>query len=567
MRAKLGLALSALIFASAAQSATYTRETLPALIKKAALWDAGLSENQIRTNFDGVSEGSLLLEVQVETRNNFNVYRENLKFSADKDPTLGENREWKISIEKEPATFNFIDPVTKKVKEGFRGQSVFLIRAELPAGGVRSLGNDHKLGLLVDFQACNNELCLLPATLELEIPLTRSLTSSFSKSASSADEGGFIERWATSLRKVLESDSFSFLSFALLFGAGIVTAFTPCVYPLYPITLGIFSRWSHKSTSRTLTLSFAYCVGMTLSYALLGLVTASSGALFGSLTQNPIFLLSVGGVIGISAIFFSGLLPLQAPQFLQNLFTRPEVAGVDRLSTARLSLKAAGMGLGLGIVAAPCVGPVILALMAWLGTRFATGDASYAYGFFLLAAFGAGMSLPFLFLAELAVRAKSLPRLGRLTPHFKHLGTVLMLAGSLFFIVPGLKLSGLLSTTTVQKKFTVHTLENWKRDHWSVVDFRADWCAACLELEHETFTNYNISPLFEKGEWDFVSVDLSIDSPANRKISSEWNVVGLPTVLLVNPSGKVCTGLELYGFEDATAFQTRLEKAQRSCSQ
>lgn len=566
MKAKLGLAVAALLFASAAESATYTQDSLPALIKKAALWDAGLSENQIRTNFDGVSEGSLLLEVQVETRNNFNVYRENLMFRADEDRALGANRVWKISVEKEPATYSFLDPVSKKIKEGFRGQSVFLLRAELPPGGVRALGNDHKLKLLVDFQACNSELCLLPATLELDIPLTRTLTSSFSKASAPAEDVGFIQSWASSLRKILEGDSFSFVSFAMLFAAGLVTAFTPCVYPLYPITLGIFSRWSHKSSSRTIALSFAYCVGMTLSYALLGLVTASSGALFGSLTQNPVFLLSVGALIGLSAIFFSGLLPFEAPQFLQNIFTRPEAAGTEQLSTARLSLKAAGMGLGLGIVAAPCVGPVILALMAWLGTRFAAGEASYAYGFFLLAAFGAGMSLPFLFLAELAARAKSLPRLGRYTPYFKHLGTVLMLAGSLFFIVPGLKLSGLLATASVQKKFTVHTLENWKRDKWSVVDFRADWCAACLELEHETFTNHEISPLFEKGEWDFVSVDLTVDSAESRKTASEWSVVGLPTVLLVNPSGHVCQGLELYGFEDATAFRKRLAAAQSSCS-
>jgi thiol:disulfide interchange protein DsbD len=548
------------------RAAVYTPETLPTLIKRAALWEALLLENQVRTNFDGVSEGSLLIEVQVETRNGFNLYRENLSFSSDLDPALGESRNWNVRIEKEAPTFQFLDPVTKKVKEGFRGQSVFLIRAELPPGGARALGNEHKLPLLIDFQACNSELCLLPATLRLEVPLTRSLKSSFSKSAS-VGEVGMIERWASRLRGVLESDSFSLLSFLLLFAAGVVTAFTPCVYPLYPITLGIFSRWSTHHSSRTLWLSVAYCGGMTLSYALLGLVTASSGALFGSLTQNPVFLLGVGGVILLSALFFSGLIPFQAPLFLQNIFTRPEAPSVEKLSPWRLSLKAAGMGLGLGVVAAPCVGPVILALVAWLGTRFAAGEASYASGFFLLASFGAGMSLPFLVLAEFVAHAKKLPRLGRFTPYFKHLGTVLMLAGSLFFIVPGLKLSGLLRADVVQKRFQVQSLESWDKTTWSVLDFRADWCAACLELEHETFTHYEVSPIFEKGEWDFVSIDLTLDSPENRKLASDWNVLGLPTVLIVAPGGKVCRGLELYGFEDAVAFKSRLANAQKQCTQ
>ncbi len=560
------LAILVALFVFPLQAAVYTPETLPTLVKRAVLWEALLSENQIRTNFDGVSEGSLLIEVQVETRNGFNLYRENLRIGSDVDPSLGENRNWIVRIEKEPISFQFIDPITKKVKEGFRGQSVFLVRAELPPGGARALGNEHKLPLLIDFQACNAELCLLPATLKLEVPLTRSLKSSLSKSGS-VGEVGVIERWATSLRGVLESDSFSLLSFVLLFAAGVVTAFTPCVYPLYPITLGIFSRWSTHHSARTLWLSVSYCFGMTLSYALLGLVTASSGALFGSLTQNPIFLLGVGGVILLSALFFSGLIPFQAPLFLQNIFTRPEDPTIQVLSPWRLSMKAAGMGLGLGVVAAPCVGPVILALMAWLGTRFATGEASYAYGFFLLAAFGAGMSLPFLVLAEFVTHAKKLPRLGRFTPYFKHLGTVLMLAGSLYFIVPGLKLSGLLRADVVQKKFQVHNLETWTQKKWSVLDFRADWCAACLELEHETFTHFDVSPVFEKGEWDFVSIDLTVDSPENRKLAASWNVVGLPTVLLVAPGGTVCMGMELYGFEDATAFRKRLAEAQKQCTQ
>jgi thioredoxin:protein disulfide reductase len=558
------LALFLALWSSWASATIYTQETLPTLIKRAVVLDAVLTENQIRSSLDGVSEGWLLIEVQIETRNMFNIYRENLRFYADTDPSLGENRSWQVSVEKTPKTFQFLDPVSKKIKDGYRGQSVFEIKALLPPGGVRALGPSHKLPLLVDFQACNAELCLLPATLRLDVPLTRTLTTTLSRE--SGPEDGLIERWASKLRVLLEGDSFSFLSFALLFAAGLLTAFTPCVYPLYPITLGIFSRWSAYSSARTLTLSLAYCLGMTLSYASLGLLTASSGALFGSLTQSPTFLLSVGGLILLSAIFFSGLIPFQAPQFLQNFFTRPE-GSVSRMGTFHLSLKAAGMGLGLGVVAAPCVGPVILALVAWLGSRFASGDASYLQGFLLLACFGAGMSLPFLILAEFVTHAKALPRVGRFTRWFKHTGTALMLAGSLFFIVPGLQLSGVLSRSSVEKKFEVYGLDSWTQERWSVLDFRADWCAACLELENETFTHYDVSSLFEEHEWDFVSIDLTTNSPDNRKIASDWSVVGLPTVLISAPGGRICPGFELYGFENAKNFLARMRRAQEQCSE
>jgi thiol:disulfide interchange protein DsbD len=471
---------------------------------------------------------------------------------------------WNVKVIKEPTPHTFLDPVTKSLKEGYRGQSIFEVSFSLPPEGVSRLPTQHKIPVLIDFQSCNKELCLLPATLRIDVPLVRSESQSLHGDSTRSSPSLFSDTSAK-LKDLLDSGALSWMSFLLLFVAGLVTAATPCVYPLYPITAGIFFRWTSRSIRKTLCLSLTYCIGMTISYALLGLLTASTGALFGSLAQSPAFLLSIGFFILLSAVFFSGLLPFQAPQFLQNIFMGPAGESHSEKTFLALLPRAFSMGLGLGVVAAPCVGPVLIALLAWLSSQFAAGHASYAQGFFLLASFGAGMSLPLLVMSTLIVRLNALPSLGKYTPWAKHLGSLLLVAGSLFFIVPGLQLLGVGAPKKVEAKFKVYSLETWPRNQWSVLDFRANWCSACLELENETFTHHEVSALFENKSWDYVSVDLTDRNPTNQKIAADWNVIGLPTVLILNPQGQICDNLTLNGFEDARAFKKRLESAATSC--
>lgn len=531
----------------------YTAETLPALIKKAAIWNVQLKSNQLRSDLNGLTTGNLIIEAQIETRNDFNVYRENLSFSS----------EWKTEILKEAPRINFLDPVTKKLKEGFRGQSVFELMITLPSQGISKLSSDFKVPLLIHFQACNKELCLLPATLQIDVPLVRSEVQALHSTEPANDT--FIEKSTAKLKQLLENNQFSWLSFALLFLAGLITAATPCVYPLYPITAGIFSRWTSRSKRRVFILSLSYCIGMTLSYATIGLIAASTGTLFGSFAQNSYFMLFIGLSILISAFMFSGLIPFQAPQFLQKLFMGSEESQQSEQPLSTLIFKSSTMGLGLGVVAAPCVGPVLIALLAWLSTQLSQGTASYTLGFFLLATFGAGMSLPFLILSSLIVRMQNIPRFGRFTPWIKNFGSLLLVLGSLFFIIPALQGLGIWPSQKVETKFHVYNLQTWPRDKWTVVDFRADWCSACLELENETFTHFDVSKLFESKDWDYVSVDLTKQNEENSKIASDWNVIGLPTVLIINPEQFICENLTLNGFEDAKAFKNRLTKASQDC--
>jgi thiol:disulfide interchange protein len=147
-----------------------------------------------------------------------------------------------------------------------------------------------------------------------------------------------------------------------------------------------------------------------------------------------------------------------------------------------------------------------------------------------------------------------------------------MFLASLFFLVPGFQLLQAQSSpdettlgTPVNYKFPIRKFAEWRKDHRSVLDFRADWCAACLELEERTMPAPKVSSHFESGEWDYVRVDMTQMNDENTQISRTFNVVGLPTVLLTNSHGKICDKLKLFGFENAKNFEARLQRAIKEC--
>jgi len=556
----LGLIGAVALFAGSATALerprAVTTEEAPREILRAVLPSAWLLENHVRSELDGGLEGHLLVEVQIQTRNGFQIYEDKTSFWSEADENLG-RRPWEVEVVEFPKAFEFFDPISKTLKRGYRGEAIFRLKLKLPEGSRGRLNPGAAIPLVVGFQACNDRLCLFPAALRLDLRLA----------APTLAPAGLLDRLNARLSGALsQGGEFGFFTIFALLVAGLLTAFTPCVYPLYPITIGIFGRWSAKAHVSPLRLALAYCGGLTLSYALLGLVSAATGAVFGSLTQKPAFLIGVGVVILISAAGFSGLFEFTPPSWLLKLFgsssddARPS-------SPAALTTKAAFMGAGLGIVAGPCVGPVLVVLLAWLSTRLQGGGSAYLSGFFLLAVFGIGMSLPFLAIGHLIVRMGGRPTLGRFTPYFKHLGTALMIGSSAFFLVPGLKLAFRDAPVRAERRYPVAHLPEWTKTRPTVIDFRADWCTACLQLEAETYPDAAVSAFFEGDapRFDFVEVDLTETSPTNDEIAKRFSVVSLPTVLFARPGGEICATLSLFGFENASAFRARLERAEREC--
>jgi thiol:disulfide interchange protein DsbD len=532
----------------------YSPEAVPEAIRNALSINGYTAENQITSDLKGVSQGSAILKIEIETKNRFVLYAEKTHFELAPDF----QKDWKIVDVKVPESMTFIDPITKTIKRGYSGQKVFELKVALQNKLPAPPPLDFNFLVHATLQACNKEVCLLPATLELTLPLRRSTLASDDENV----ERSFVEKLSDRLQETLSGGAWGLGVFEILFLAGLLTAFTPCVYPLYPITIGIFLNWGRLGI-RPWLLGLVYCAGSVFSYSLLGVLAVLSGRVFGSLTQTPFFQIGIGAILLLSAVFYAGILEFPIPERLRAFFSKS--SNPENVSPAKKMAEAFAMGFGLGIVASPCVGPVLVALLAWM-SHYLNQGGSWIQGLGLFAVFGMGLMTPFLILSILVGRGSKTPRLGAWAQRAKWVGSLLMVAGSLFFLIPGLKALSMARPGAKKFAFSIlpatQPLPNNLRP--TVMDFRADWCVSCLELEGETFQDAKVAEEFHE-HWNFVKVDLSTTGGPEEKIAEEKGVVGLPTLLFLNPQGQVCEPFTLTGFENSEKFLARLLNARAKC--
>jgi len=204
------------------------------------------------------------------------------------------------------------------------------------------------------------------------------------------------------------------------FGFGFQTSLTPCVYPMIPITLGIFgARGKDVSRGKALMLATAYVVGMGLTYATLGVVIALIGGQFGSILANPYVVIPIVLVFAALAASMFGAFDLNLPASWQARLN--QVGG-------RGFRGAFAMGMVGGLIAAPCTGPFLLGLLTFVATtRSVVGGGS------LLFIYAIGMGVLFWVLAAFAM---SLPKSGRWMEWVKSAGGILLLLGGIYFLKP-----------------------------------------------------------------------------------------------------------------------------------
>ncbi|HEX8111400.1 MAG TPA: cytochrome c biogenesis protein CcdA [Kofleriaceae bacterium] len=201
---------------------------------------------------------------------------------------------------------------------------------------------------------------------------------------------------------------------------GFQTSLTPCVYPMIPITLGIFgARGKGVSRRRALALATAYVVGMGLTYATLGVTIALIGGQFGTLLANPFVVIPIVLLFAALAASMFGAFELNLPASWQARLN--QVGGQGYRG-------AFAMGLVGGLIAAPCTGPFLLGLLTFVATsRSVFGGGS------LLFVYALGMGVLFWVLAAFAM---SLPKSGRWMEWVKSAGGILLLLGGIYFLKP-----------------------------------------------------------------------------------------------------------------------------------
>lgn len=395
-----------------------------------------------------------------------------------------------------------------------------------------------------------------------------------------------------SIASTLESSGL-FLSLIFVFIGGLALNLTPCVYPLIPITIGYFGGQSEGRTSRLFLLGILYVLGMALTYSVIGVVTSLSGAVFGTLLQNSFV------IIGIAVLF----VVLALSQFGVYEFKLPD-SWVMKAGGARGgAFGAFFMGLTMGIVAAPCIGPFVLGLVTYVAAK---GDPFY--GFLMFFVMAAGLGFPYLLLALFSGKIKKLPRAGDWMDGVKHIFGFLLLGMAIYFIAPllpkelnkyllpvfgilsalfllfidkmannvkafrifkivfsliviGVSIYALIPSKNLEpewQKFSEVKYEtSLKNNERMVVDFYADWCIPCKELDALTFSDPRV--LGRMGKFTSYKVDMTKTlSDETEVLRTKFKIIGMPTVLIINAKGEEVE--RLTGFVNADEFLKILNK-------
>jgi thiol:disulfide interchange protein DsbD len=422
------------------------------------------------------------------------------------------------------------------------------------------------------YQACNNVTCLPPTTAsaELVVPVGASVAAPRATPVARTipeqteavfDAGTWLARHGLGTTLLLVA----------LLGLGL--NLTPCVYPLISVTVAYFGSQGRRRDAHVAALAAIYVLGITLSFSLAGVAASLSGGLFGAALQKPPVLFFIAAVLVALALSSFGLYQLQPPAWALRRVSGSVHGGFGAFF----------MGLTMGVVAAPCVGPVVLGLLLFVGSR-----QDGLLGFELFAALGLGMGLPYLALAMAAGSIKALPRSGEWLVWVERVFGVVLLALAAYlvepllpraisrFLLPGLaaaggihlgfidrsglgmryfpsfkRLTGIAAVVVAAwavmpqrpgsaiswQPFEAASLDGARNSgRPAVVDFLADWCVPCREMEHTTFRDSHVRQQAER--FAMFKADITQDSEGTDEIVGRYRVRGVPTVLVFDSSGR-----------------------------
>jgi thiol:disulfide interchange protein DsbD len=365
----------------------------------------------------------------------------------------------------------------------------------------------------------------------------------------------------------------SLLGFLAVLLGGLALNLTPCVYPLIGVTIAYFGNQG-GGPRRVLVLAILYVLGIALMFSAVGVAVALSGGLFGAAMQNPYVLSALATLLVLLALSSFGVFSLQPPQWM-----------LQRAGTARPGYAGAVlMGLGMGVVAAPCIGPIVLGLLLMVER-----SGSALFGFALFFTLAVGLGLPYIGLALAAGSIRRLPRSGEWLAWVEQLFGFILIGLALYFldpVVPDHLISRLLPWYAIGAAlwlgFVTRAGRAWRpfllfrsavgiaavgaliyiaiprspEPHLTfrpfdsaallmaeasrkpvLIDFRADWCIPCREMDRSTF----VDPAVVKAASRFVRLraDLTQQDGKNQAIIDKFGIQGVPTTLIINSAGRI----------------------------
>jgi len=512
----------------------------------------------------------------------------------------------------------------------------------------------------VRYQACNNKTCLPPtrATFSVMVPVAASggaalstdlspsqqapalgqapvaadTAAAVSQDAQTGDASKPVETGAmvplAEGQASAEGTDFAekglVLTMVLVFFGGLALNLTPCVYPMIPITISYFGGQSQGKKGSLFLHSSIYVVGMATTYSILGSIAALTGSLFGSALQNSWVLIGIAAIMVLLSLSMFDVYELQMPGFLNRL------AG----SSHKGLFGTFFMGLTVGIVAAPCIGPFVLGLLTYVGNK---GNALLGFTLFFILALGLGV--PFLFLGVFSGSLSRMPRSGGWMIWVRTIFGFVLLGMAIYFLRPlfpsdlfyylifaltmllgGIYMAWIEPTEAKTKSFLyvrnavglvffaialylgvtgvqAHVNEvvvdklqamagteggsamagaiRWqpytearvaaamKEGKPVLIDFFADWCLPCKELDHQTFSTEEV--IAASRDFVMLKVDLTTaDDPQANALQQKYDLKGVPTLVFLRPDGTEISDLRVTGFEPKEVFLPKMQRALQS---
>ncbi len=461
---------------------------------------------------------------------------------------------------------------------------------------------------VLSYQGCNDNSCFAPGEIRLsaqvevvaaDTPVVVPDAAEFSGQPASGEVAlQFTQDERRALQILEQGLPYAILAFFLI---GLALNLTPCVYPVIPLTVSYFGGQSGRSRGSSFVTALFYLLGIAISFALLGILSGLAGQQWGFLFQSPWFVVVIAGIILLMAASMFGAFEVSVPSSL-----------LTRLGGAREGIPGALiMGLTVGVIIAPCAAGIIIGLVGLVAKL-----GLVVKGGILFFVMGLGLGLPYLILATFSSLLNRMPQSGMWMIWVKKLFGFLLIGVALYFITPQLerihdKLSFLLGLIAlvggVLLGFLDHDAGYSKGFKWfrrltglavlllgfflvrsgieakvsdlpwlsyrgqSVealleaekpvfMDFYADWCAPCKQLERETFNDPRVKEAF--AGFTLLKVDCTKPDAATRAWMEKFAVTGMPTLIFLDADGKEIAPLREIGFVGADPFLRSLKKAQ-----
>jgi thioredoxin:protein disulfide reductase len=489
-------------------------------------------------------------------------------------------------------------PLPKKVQFPFAEEPLevyhgdFTVLATLHVPESATVGVE-RIEAKLSYQACTATLCRPPESVKLQLsldivsPAVEAPPINQSPPQSAGRPAEIPERW-----------SGFWLAILGIFLGGLALNLTPCIYPLIPITVSYFGGRGATMSGHRFIHGGLYIVGLAITNAVLGVIASLSGGLLGAVLQSSYVLVGVALVLVSLALSFFGFWELRMPAGVTNLVVKSYGGYFGTLF----------MGLTLGIVAAPCLGPFILGLLTVVAQK-----ADPVLGMIYFVALSVGMGLPLAILGIFSEAMNRLPVSGdwmiwvrkllgwvllvmaaymvsplvpgestrvfltaalicaaaihlaflersgknmRFFTIFKKAFGVLCITGAVFYLYSGLQTRESIAWRPYEPALVQEAGRSGKP---VILDFYADWCFPCRQMESNVFTDPKVISLGK--QFVPLKIDLTRKHPHQEHLQGTYDIKGVPTIIFLDRQGRELEELRIEAYVDKEVMLEHMRKA------